>query len=172
MIATRTHRPIIVAATCLFVSGCQLNFSKFPAQSISKGAAEETVDAAAQKPRWKLPKGRIAYRAICADFRAPAVPDPMPPEGVIPAFLFAVDKASDEHIENHRSLLNANGFAVGDGTVTINEIKILFATGDGGVLKTQRSTDRLYAVMCEADGPQIQMVAMRLNDVSEPTRMS
>jgi hypothetical protein len=125
-----------------------------------------------EKPRWDLASGPIAYSPICEEFRAPELPNPVPDAGVVPAFLFSVGGAPADEVDKLRSGLMQNGFAVAGGTVTINGTEILFAAGDGGVLKTQEVADRLFDRICGLNTDQVKLVAARYNDVAEPTRMN
>jgi hypothetical protein len=121
-------------------------------------------------PRWKLPEGKIAFQPICGKFRAPLLEN-VPPEGLVPAYLFAVNGASADEINRMAQALHQNGFAVAtDGYPSINGVWIFFAVGEG-VLKTQAMADRLFNLMCTLQFDHVQLVHVRYNSAAEKTRM-
>ena len=125
----------------------------------------------AAKPRWDLPEGRIAFRPICATHSAPILRD-VPPEGLVPAYLFGVNGASAEEIRRMTNALRNNGFGVpSEGYPAINGTWILCALGDG-VLKTQAMADRLFNVMCSLEFEHIHLVHARYNAPGERNRMT
>ena len=124
-----------------------------------------------QTPRWKLPNAPIiTFKPICADYRAAKLPENARRDGVSPAYLFDVGRATpDDMILLKRGLFD-NGFAISGGTVTINGTKILSAFGEG-VLRTQAMADRLYPVICALERGSIRLVHARYNQASETNRM-
>ena len=125
------------------------------------------------RPRWQSPKptaGRIAYHPICARFGPPLL-GPAPGEGLVPAYLFRIESRPDRDEQILRKALDANGFAVGVGTATINGSRILFAVGRGR-LKTQSTADRLYRLMCAIETKEIRLVHVRYNLPAEANRMN
>ncbi len=137
-------------------------------------AASELASRVGHKnmQRWVLKDkndGQIALRPICADYWAPTL-DEAVDGGLVPVFLFKVDGATMNAQQKLRRRLVGNGFAVPDGTVTINGTKIVFAVGEG-VLKTQRMADQLYRAMCRLEQNHIRLVHVRFNDISEANRM-
>jgi hypothetical protein len=123
--------------------------------------------------RWDLQvvaDRNFALQPICGKHRAPALTD-VPPEGLVPVYLFGVNGASPDEINRTWKALRQNGFAVShEGYTAINGVWIMFAVGQG-VVKTQAMADRLFAVMCALQFEHVQLVHARYNPISEKYRM-
>ena len=163
-------RVLLLALVGAVLASCGVPKRHDPANGANEtNNASETGSSA--RTRWALPDvSPVAFRPICADFDAPSLGDPIATQGMVPVYLFGVDGASDEDQAKLREGLIANGFAVGDGSVTINQTKVVFAVGQG-LIKTQAMADRLYQAMCGLDQGNIHLVHARYNDPSEPNRM-
>jgi hypothetical protein len=164
---------LTLALVVVAMSACHVEAPRKEETNATKNVEEpKPASGPTEKQRWDLASGPIAYSPICENFRAPELPNPVPDEGVVPAFLFSVGGAPPDEVENVRSGLMQNGFAVGGGTVTINGTEILFAAGNGGVLKTQEIADRLFDRICGLNSDHVKLVAARYNDVTEANRMN
>jgi hypothetical protein len=164
---------LILTLVIVAMSACQVGAPQKHQTNETKNVEEaKPASEPAEKQRWDLASGPIAYSPICENFRAPELPNPVPDQGVVPAFLFSVGGAPPEEVESVRSGLMQNGFAVAGGTVTINGTEILFASGDGGVLKTQEMADRLFDRICGLNTDHVKLVAARYNDLAEANRMN
>jgi hypothetical protein len=140
------------------------------ALALSACATPARMHNEAQKPRWELPNGRIAFRPICGTYGAPLLGD-VPTEGLTPVYLFGVNGASADEINRMAQALHHNGFATSNGYAAINGMWILFAAGQG-VVKTQAMADRLFGMMCALQFEHVQLVHARYNLASEKSRMT
>ncbi|HEX6661820.1 MAG TPA: hypothetical protein VF067_08135 [Sphingomicrobium sp.] len=164
-------RILTLALAIVAMSACRADAPEQARDTKNAGVTEE-APGPTEKPRWEMASGTIAYQPICESFRAPELPSPLADAGVVPAFLFSVDGAPADEVDAVRQGLMQNGFTVAGGTVTINGTEILFASGDGGVLKTQDMADRLFGAMCGLETEHVKLVAARYNAIDEANRMN